>query len=295
MSVHDLGVLAQHLIQDFPEYYKNFSIEEWRFDNRAPANRHNRNPLLGWGWGGWPQDRPHARGGLWLVGRAGRPPDHLRDFGPAQRQGPRRRGRAHRQLGLSPVHHAHHRSQGRYRGRGAGLAVVAGKVGLTTADGVKVLIPAGSQSGVTAEAVFKGPIEAPITAGDKPGRSGRRYPRRRPVAPAALRCRRRAARGRHGRLQSAAFRLGERAYQSVMNQSGAMFISFEGIDGSGKSTQAKRLAQSLTARGIETVLTREPGGSPALRKSAAFWSKAAANAGPGNRALQLHRRPPRSS
>ena len=41
-----------------------------------------------------------------------------------------------------------------------------------------------------------------------------------------------------------------------------MFISFEGIDGSGKSTQAKRLAQSLTARGIETVLTREPGGSP---------------------------------
>ncbi|WP_199262138.1 dTMP kinase [Paracoccus binzhouensis] len=40
-----------------------------------------------------------------------------------------------------------------------------------------------------------------------------------------------------------------------------MFISFEGIDGSGKSTQAQRLAQALAARGTETVLTREPGGS----------------------------------
>lgn len=41
-----------------------------------------------------------------------------------------------------------------------------------------------------------------------------------------------------------------------------LFVSFEGIDGSGKSTQARRLAETLTARGHETVLTREPGGSP---------------------------------
>jgi dTMP kinase len=40
------------------------------------------------------------------------------------------------------------------------------------------------------------------------------------------------------------------------------FVSFEGIDGSGKSTQARRLAASLTERGIATLLTREPGGSP---------------------------------
>lgn len=41
-----------------------------------------------------------------------------------------------------------------------------------------------------------------------------------------------------------------------------MFISFEGIDGSGKSTQARRLVAALHSRGHDCILTREPGGSP---------------------------------
>ncbi|MCH2096126.1 MAG: dTMP kinase [Rhodobacteraceae bacterium] len=41
-----------------------------------------------------------------------------------------------------------------------------------------------------------------------------------------------------------------------------VFVSFEGIDGSGKSTQARRLAAALDKQGFSTVLTREPGGSP---------------------------------
>lgn len=41
-----------------------------------------------------------------------------------------------------------------------------------------------------------------------------------------------------------------------------LFLSFEGIDGSGKSTQARRLADALRSRGHAVTLTREPGGSP---------------------------------
>ena len=45
-----------------------------------------------------------------------------------------------------------------------------------------------------------------------------------------------------------------------MNLSGK-FISFEGIDGCGKSTQAKILSEELIACGHKILLTREPGGS----------------------------------
>lgn len=40
------------------------------------------------------------------------------------------------------------------------------------------------------------------------------------------------------------------------------FITFEGGEGSGKSTQTAALAQRLRAHGIDVLLTREPGGSP---------------------------------
>jgi dTMP kinase len=59
-------------------------------------------------------------------------------------------------------------------------------------------------------------------------------------------------------------------------------ITFEGGEGTGKSTQAARLAQGLAADGLEVVATREPGGSPGaeairdllVRGAADRWSAA---------------------
>lgn len=45
-----------------------------------------------------------------------------------------------------------------------------------------------------------------------------------------------------------------------------LFISFEGIDGAGKSTHIESLAQALRTQGRGVTLTREPGGTPLAEK-----------------------------
>ncbi|PYT01412.1 MAG: dTMP kinase [Acidobacteria bacterium] len=44
------------------------------------------------------------------------------------------------------------------------------------------------------------------------------------------------------------------------------FITFEGIDGSGKSTQLRMLSGDLRARGVDLITTQEPGGTPLGRR-----------------------------
>jgi dTMP kinase len=46
----------------------------------------------------------------------------------------------------------------------------------------------------------------------------------------------------------------------------SLFITFEGVEGSGKTTQIRRLKQYLTRQGIPCAVTREPGGCPISEK-----------------------------
>ena len=45
-----------------------------------------------------------------------------------------------------------------------------------------------------------------------------------------------------------------------------IFVTFEGIEGSGKSYQSKKLYKNLIKKKIPVILTREPGGTPSAEK-----------------------------
>lgn len=218
MSTHDLGVLAQHLITDFPEFYKYFSLEEFPYDNRAPANRSNRNPLLRLGIGADGLKTGHTEeAGFGLVGSAaqagrrvifvvaGLPDDRSR-----AEESERIVNWAFRQFTMRTVV-----PKGDIVAEAPVWLGNRSKVGLTTVDGVKVLIPAGAQSGMTAEAVFNGPIEAPIKAGTRVGDLVINIPgtgeSRMPLITATDV----ETAGIFGRLQSAAARIGRKAIDAA--------------------------------------------------------------------------------
>lgn len=60
-----------------------------------------------------------------------------------------------------------------------------------------------------------------------------------------------------------------------------MFISFEGIEGSGKSTALERLCEALRAEGVDVARTREPGGSALGASLRALLLDARATISPG--------------
>ncbi len=170
MSVHDLGVLARRLIEEFPENYGVFSETEFNFADRAPDNRFNRNPLLKLGIGADGLKTGHTKeAGYGLVGSA--------------LQGDRRvivvisglaSEKDRSEEAESLVNWAFRQFAQKTVAK-AGVRVAeasvwmgsASKVGLVPAKDVRILVPALVQDTVTAEVVYSGPLTAPVTAGQE--------------------------------------------------------------------------------------------------------------------------------
>nr|WP_229864219.1 D-alanyl-D-alanine carboxypeptidase family protein [Seohaeicola zhoushanensis] len=172
MSVRDLGILAQHIINDFPEFYPLFGETSYDFDGRAPANVNNRNPLLRLNIGADGLKTGHTtEAGYGLVGSA--------------KQGDRRvlfvitgldseNARAEeaaaivnwsfRQFAERTVAHA---------GQPVAQADVwmgrEQSVGLVPKEDLKILLPTLTANKLDAEVVYRGPVEAPVTQGQELG------------------------------------------------------------------------------------------------------------------------------
>jgi D-alanyl-D-alanine carboxypeptidase (penicillin-binding protein 5/6) len=168
MSMRDLGILAQHLIEDFPDYYTIFAETEFNYKDRAPANARNRNPLLELGVGADGLKTGHTQeAGYGLVGSAkqgdrrvifvitGLPSDTARAD-----EAERIVAWAFRQFSEKTV------AKGGVRVAEAQVHLgSADTVGLVPASDVRLLVPALVQDSMTAEVVYNGPLVAPITAG----------------------------------------------------------------------------------------------------------------------------------
>lgn len=168
MTMHDLGILAQHLITEFPEYYGYFGQPEFGFDGRAPKNRYNRNPLLKLGIGADGLKTGHTQeAGYGLVGSAAQGTRRvilvisgLQSEKQRAEEGERIVNWAMRQFVEKTV----------VKGgtRLAEMPVWMGQseqVGLVLEDDLTALLPAISKDQVKAQVVFEGPVRAPVTKG----------------------------------------------------------------------------------------------------------------------------------
>ncbi|QXT39082.1 D-alanyl-D-alanine carboxypeptidase family protein [Gymnodinialimonas ceratoperidinii] len=172
MSMRDLGILAQRLIEEFPEYYAYFQETEFDYENRSPANRFNRNPLLGLGIGADGLKTGHTQeAGYGLVGSAmqgdrrvtfvisGLPSSEARAD-----EAERIVTWAFRQFVMRDVV-----EPGVELARVPVFLGAQQTVGLAPSEGIEMLLPALLDPEIEATLTYTSPLPAPVTAGDVVG------------------------------------------------------------------------------------------------------------------------------
>jgi len=170
MSMHDLGILADRLIRDFPTFYPMFAEQEFLFDGRVPSNTQNRNPILGLDIGADGLKTGHTQeAGYGLVGSAIQGDRRIIFVITGLQTDADRRNEGERIVNWAFRQFAE-RDLGRAGDRLAEAEVWMGAVpgvGLVLQDDLRLLVPAtgGDDTGLLAEVIYDGPIAAPVAAG----------------------------------------------------------------------------------------------------------------------------------
>jgi len=170
MTAHDLGVLAERLIEDFPTHYELFSEQEFTFDGRVPSNSQNRNPILGLGIGADGLKTGHTEeAGYGLVGSAIQGDRRiifvitgLPSMAARRTESERIINWAYRQFALREVATAGTRLAEAEVWMGA-----APRVGLVLPEDLNILVPALDDDAVHASVSYQGPLAAPIAQGQE--------------------------------------------------------------------------------------------------------------------------------
>ena len=170
MSMHDLGILAARLIREFPEYYGYFALTEFPYDDRAPDNRFNRNPLLKLGIGADGLKTGHTEeSGYGLVGSAIQNGRRVVVVITGMATDRERSQEAERILNWA-FREFVEKTVATKGTRITDADVWMGsktKVGLVLDQDLSMLLPSLAQDKLTAEVAFTTPIEAPIAEGQK--------------------------------------------------------------------------------------------------------------------------------
>ncbi len=170
MSMKDLGILGDHIIETYPDLYPVFSQTEFNYKNRAPANANNRNPLLKLNIGADGLKTGHTdEAGYGMVGSV-KQGDRRIIFAFTGMTSEKDRASeaeriatwAFRQFALKTVAKA-----GTHIADAEVFMGDAATVGLVPASDLRLLLPALAQGDISADVVYAGPIKAPVAKGTK--------------------------------------------------------------------------------------------------------------------------------
>ena len=168
MSMRDLAFLAARLISEFPEYYGYFGLEEFAWDNRAPQNRFNRNPLLKLGIGADGLKTGHtSEAGYGLVGSALQGKRRIVFVLTGMNSEKQRAEEAERVVNWA-FRQFVQKTVVEGGTRMADVPVWLGEqeqVSLVTANSVSMLVPALVQGDIPGQISYRTPLQAPIAKG----------------------------------------------------------------------------------------------------------------------------------